>query len=286
MKRMLVAGAGGMTGSELTRQARDSGWHVAGLSRAELDITDAAAVDNAVRNAAPDVVINAAAYTAVDDAEGDRLTAMSVNCDGAANLAWAAGQAEALIIHISTDYVFDGEAARPYLPSDKVHPLSVYGESKRAGEEAVRARNPNHVIVRSSWVYSHTGRNFVRTMLRLAGEGRQIRVVDDQHGSPTSASDLAGALLRVANAVTDGSAARGTYHFSNAGKTTWCGFARALFEEKLDGRPTVHAIATEDFPTAARRPRYSVLDTTTFTRAFGAEPRPWRDALRSTLELL
>lgn len=286
MKRMLVAGAGGMTGSELTRQARDAGWHVAALSRAELDITDPAAVDDAVRNAAPDVVINAAAYTAVDDAEGDRLTAMSVNCDGAANLARAALQAEALIVHISTDYVFDGESTRPYVPGDTVGPLSVYGESKLAGEEAVRSHSPNHVIVRSSWVYSNTGRNFVTTMLRLAGSNTPIRVVDDQYGCPTSAHDLAGALLRVAAVTTKGGSATGTYHFTNSGVTSWYGFAKAIFDEKLDGAPTVYAISTGEYPTAAERPRYSVLDSSGFTVAFGMCPRPWREALRSTLELM
>lgn len=274
MKRMLVAGAGGMTGSELTRQAHDAGWHVVAASRAELDITDPAAVDNAVRNAAPDVVINAAAYTAVDDAEGDRLTAMSVNCDGAANLARAAGQAEAIIVHISTDYVFDGESTRPYTPDDTVGPLSVYGESKLAGEEAVRSHSPNHVIVRSSWVYSNSGRNFVTTMLRLAGSNTPIRVVDDQYGCPTSAHDLAGALLRVAAVTTEGGSATGTYHFTNSGVTSWCGFAEAILEDRFENPPAVHPITTADFPSAARRPHYSVLDSGTFTSTFGVQPRP------------
>ena len=173
---------------------------------------------------------------------------------------------------------------RPYVPDDAVGPLSVYGESKLAGEEAVRIHNPNHVIVRSSWVYSNSGKNFVRTMLRLARAGDEIRVVDDQYGSPTSAHDLAAALLRVAAVAVDGSSPGGTYHFSNSGVTTWYGFATAIFEEKLDTLPTVRSITTADFPTAARRPRYSVLDSGTFTSAFGVQPRPWREALLMTLE--
>ncbi len=284
MKRMLVAGAGGMTGSALTRQARDAGWSVTALSRTELDITDPAAVDDAIRRAVPDVVVNAAAYTAVDDAEREKVTAMSVNRDGAGNLARASAQAEAIIVHISTDYVFDGSSTRPYVPDDTVGPLSVYGQSKLAGEEAVRLYNPNHVVVRSSWVYSDTGTNFVTTMLRLARGCQPVRVVDDQYGSPTSAQDLAGALLRVAAVTTDGNPARGTYHFSNSGVTSWCGFAKAIFEELFDDPPAVHPINTADFLTPARRPRYSVLDSGTFTRAFGIQPRPWRDALRMTLE--
>lgn len=286
MKRLLVAGAGGMTGSAVTRQARDSGWNVIALTRDDLDITDATAVDAAIREATPNVVINAAAYTSVDDAEMEKDAAMRVNRDGAANLAKAASNAGAAIVHISTDYVFDGNSTRPYAPGDAVHPLSAYGESKLAGEEAVRTHNPDHVIVRSSWVYSNTGRNFVRTMLRLASAKEFIRVVDDQYGSPTSAADLAGALLRVATVTTDGSGGRGTYHFSNSGVTTWCGFARAIFEEKLDHPPPVHPISTADFPTAARRPRYSALDSSSFTSTFGLDPRPWREALRSTLELM
>ncbi len=275
-----------MTGTELAKQAFDSGWTVTALGRDALDITDAAAVDIAVREARPDVVVNAAAFTMVDAAESARDAAMSVNRDGAANLARASNEFGASIVHISTDYVFDGESSRPYAPGDPVHPLSVYGESKLAGEDAVRMSSATHAIVRTSWVYSHTGRNFVTTMLRLAAAGGDIRVVVDQHGSPTSSADLATALLGVATVAAGGGLVSGTYHFSNAGVTTWCGFARAIFEEKLETPPNVTPITTQEFPTAARRPRYSVLDTSGFTAAFGVRPRPWREALRSTLELM
>lgn len=285
MSRILIAGAGGMTGSALAQKAREAGWDVFAPARGDLDITDADAVVAAMRAARPHVVVNAAAYTAVDAAESARDEAMRVNRDGAANLAQASGDAGAAIVHISTDYVFDGDRSRPYVPGDAVNPLSAYGESKLAGEVEVRARNASHVIVRSSWVYSDTGKNFLTTMLRLAGETRDIRVVDDQQGSPTSAADLAAALLRVATVLVEPRDISGTYHFTNSGSTTWYGFASAIFEE-LKLSPTVHAVATKDFPTAATRPRYSVLDGAAFTREFGMSPRPWRDALRSTLELM
>ncbi|MEJ7759198.1 MAG: dTDP-4-dehydrorhamnose reductase [Gemmatimonadaceae bacterium] len=286
MKRLLIVGAGGMTGTALTRHALAADWDVTALTRDNLDIGDAVQVAESTRRARPDVVINAAGYTAVDAAENARDAAMRVNRDGAANLAQSAAEAGAAIVHISSDYVFDGESATPYAPDAEPHPVSAYGESKLAGEQAVRMHNQRHTIVRTSWVYSHTGDNFLRTMLRLAADGKEIRVVDDQHGSPTCASDLAVALLRVASLVANNADVGGTYHFTNSGSTTWCGFARAIFEERRNSAIIVRPIATREYPTAARRPRYSVLDTSAFTSAFGRQPRPWRDALRSTLELL
>lgn len=283
MKRIVIAGAGGMTGSQLAEQAEAAGWHVSAFARADLDITDSQAVDRAIRNAKPDVVVNAAGYTAVDEAERDQVAAMRVNGDGAANLALSAGEAGATIVQISTDYVFDGTSSRPYRPDDAVGPLSAYGESKLAGEGAVRATNVKHVIVRTSWVYGLTGRNFLRTMLRLAGRGDAIRVVDDQRGCPTSSVDLAAALLRVATVAADGRAKSGTYHFANSGVTTWYGFAKAIFEQAPGAPPQLQPILSADFPAAATRPAYSVLDTTTFASAFELRPRPWQDALKSLL---
>lgn len=284
MSRLLIAGAGGMTGSELSQQARNTEWDLVALTRSDLDITDPDAVSAAVSAAKPDVVINAAAYTAVDNAERNAEAAMSVNRDGAAYLARAAASAGAAVIHISTDYVFDGRASRPYAPGDETRPLSVYGETKLAGENRVRECNANHIIIRTSWVYHHSGSNFMRTMIRLGSEQRELRVVDDQSGGPTSAADLASALLHAAKAATLGASSCGTFHFSNAGVTTWYGFAKAIFEERGGEMPAITPIATRDFPTAAARPSYSVLDTSSFSSRFGVKPRHWRDALRSVME--
>jgi dTDP-4-dehydrorhamnose reductase len=237
----------------------------------------------------PDVVVNAAGYTAVDRAESEPDVAMAVNSDGARNVARAAASAGVPVIHISTDYVFNGRGSSPYEPDAKTDPVSVYGKSKLAGESAVREENPSHVIVRTSWVFSHRGANFVRTMLRLGAERDELRVVDDQVGRPTSSTDLASALLVVARAVAENPAIAGVYHFANAGETSWFGFAQGIFEQAraLGERhtPRVVPISTSEFPTAATRPAYSVLDTTSFTERFGVEPRSWQSAVRDTIAL-
>ena len=282
MTRVLITGAAGMTGAELARQGRARGWETTALTRNDLNVTDELAVMAAVRDAAPDVVMNAAAYTAVDEAEREPGLAMKVNRDGAANIARAAARAGAGMVHISTDYVFDGASLTPYRPDSGVNPVNAYGASKLAGEERVRECAPRHAIVRSSWVYSHEGRNFVRTMLSLAAAGSEIRVVNDQHGSPTLAADLGAALLDVAAALLRDPSLSGTYHFANSGTTTWYGLAQAVFEEsKL--APKVTPVTTAEFQATARRPQSSVLDTTAFTETFGVTPRPWRAALRSML---
>lgn len=282
--KLLITGAGGMTGSELVRRANERSWDVIPLPKAALDITDADAVEGIIGRARPDVIINAAAYTAVDAAEEDAETAMAVNAAGAENIARAAKVNGAQILHISTDYVFDGEATKPYLPEDRPSPINVYGESKLAGEIAVKDACAEHVIVRTSWVYSHEGKNFVRTMLRAArAENAEIKVVNDQRGCPTSSQDLAHALLSAANLMMR-SYISGTYHFCNAGTATWFEFANAIFEERKSLSPKVLPISTSEFPTAARRPRWSVLDTGSFQVAFGVEPRQWRDALKETME--
>lgn len=281
-----MTGAGGMVGAELTRQARARGWDCAAFVRDELDITDAPRVDTAVAGERPDVVINAAAFTAVDAAEDSAQEAMSVNAAGAGNVARAAENNGAAVIHISTDYVFDGAAGRPYRPDDPVSPINTYGESKLAGEIEVRKYCVRHCIVRTSWIYSHEGRNFVRTMLRAAAGTGDLRVVDDQYGSPTSAADLASALLRVSEVVSGDKLLAGTFHFCNSGSTTWHAFANAIFELRGGTPPRIAAISTDQFPTRARRPAWSVLDTTTFSARFGLSPRPWRDALAETMRRL
>lgn len=289
MKRILVTGAAGMTGSEVCEQATAAGWLVQPLAHADADITDARMLADVTRKFRPDVVVNAAAYTAVDRAESDADVAMAVNCEGARNVARAAASAKAPVIHISTDYVFNGEGHSPYEPGSKTDPASVYGKTKLAGEAAVREENPNHVIVRTSWVFSHRGANFVRTMLRLGAERDELRVVEDQIGRPTSATDLGSALLIVALAIAENPTLTGIYHFANAGETSWFGFAQRIFEQAraLGERhiPRIVPIPTSEFPTPARRPRYSVLDTTSFSDRFGVEPRSWQSAVRDTVAL-
>jgi dTDP-4-dehydrorhamnose reductase len=290
MKRVLVTGAGGMTGSEVSERAAQAGWHVAAMSHANFDITDRVAVEAAFRDSKPDVVINCAAYTAVDRAESEPDIAAAVNTDGARNVARAAAAMKASIIHISTDYVFGGDGRQPYLPDAPTAPAGVYAKTKLNGEIAIREETPCHAIIRTSWVFSHRGSNFVKTMLRLAAERDELRVVNDQIGRPTSSADLAEALLVTAEALLEDEARSGTYHFANAGETSWFGFAQAIFEEagaKHGARPPrLVPVSTEEFPTPARRPAYSVLDTSSFTATFDVVPRPWRDALRDTLALM
>jgi dTDP-4-dehydrorhamnose reductase len=281
--KILITGAGGMTGSELVRQAHERSWDVVGLTRDDMDITDADQVEGIIGAERPDVIVNAAAYTAVDAAESDAEAAMAVNAAGTQNIARAAKTNGAQVLHISTDYVFDGEATHPYLPDDKPAPINVYGESKLAGELALKEACSEHVIVRTSWVYSHEGKNFVRTMLRAADEKTELRIVNDQLGCPTSSQDLARALLCAANLMMK-SYVSGTYHFCNAGETSWFDFATAIFDLRNSAQPKLIPISTTDFPTAAKRPRWSVLDTNSFQLAFGVEPRPWRDALKETME--
>lgn len=280
--KLMVTGAAGMTGSELVAQATDLGWHVVPFDRNALDITDPGLVADAVARAEPDVIINAAAYTAVDAAESEPERAMEINGTAAGSLARAAESCGAAIVHVSTDYVFDGQKTTPYKPADAVDPIGVYGESKLAGEIEVRNGAKRHAIVRTSWVYSHIGKNFVLTMLNAAKAGKSLRVVDDQHGSPTSAHDLASALLEVAKAFGEKRDVTGTYHFSNAGITTWYGFAKAIFEI-AEMSPSLTPCTTRDYPTPARRPAWSALDSTTFQQTFGVAPRPWRDALADTI---
>lgn len=289
MKRILVTGANGMTGSELCAQAAAAGWTVRAMSHADADITDARSLREAMNVFHPHVVVNCAAYTAVDRAESEPEIAMAVNGDGAANVARAAAAVGAPIVHVSTDYVFNGNAHEPYAPSDEVDPINVYGKTKLAGEAGVKAENPKYVTVRTSWVFSHRGPNFVRTMLRLATERDELKIVDDQVGRPTTATDLASALFTAAHAITDKPSLAGTYHFANAGQTSWFGFAQAIFAEATAAGetriPRISPIPTSEYPTPARRPAYSVLDTSSFTATFGVDPRSWRSALRDTVAL-
>ena len=261
----------------------DLGWTVEALARRDLDIRDAAAVDAVVAAAAPDLILNAAAYVAVDKAESDSETAFAVNRDGPANLARAAVRAAARFSHVSTDFVFDGQKSRAYLPGDPTNPLCVYGASKLAGEAAVAAVAPDALILRTAWVYGPHGGNFMKTMLRLMAERGEVRVVADQIGTPTSAAGLADTLWALSLA-----GASGVHHHTDAGVASWYDFAEAIGEEGhaaglLPSAPRVIPIPTEAFPTPARRPAFSVLDKTSTWAFLDRRPAHWRSVLRGVL---
>jgi dTDP-4-dehydrorhamnose reductase len=260
---VIIVGSGGQLGSELARASWPAGLDVVALTEAELDITDEQATKRALQRA--NLVINAAAYTAVDKAESDQVLAFRVNRDGPSNLALACALSDSPLIHVSTDYVFDGSKLGAYVEDDEIAPLGVYGASKAAGEMAVRNGYRKHLIVRTSWVVSAFGQNFVKTMLRLAAERDHLRVVADQLGRPTPAKALASVLIHMAQRYQEGSPIPwGTYHFAAAGRTSWHGLASEVVElqaRRTGRRPTVEPITTEAYPTPARRPKNSELDT-------------------------
>jgi len=282
-QKVLVVGAGGQLGRELIRTAPDSVDCVA-LSRAELDIADADALARCFDARAPTQVVNAAAYTAVDKAEEEREAAVRGNVDGPAALAAICAERGARLIHISTDFVFDGRSSTPYPPSAPTAPLGEYGRSKLEGEKAVTAALPRALVLRTGWVYSAFGNNFVKTMLRLMGEREELAVVADQVGTPTWANGLA----RACWAAVQRPALAGAYHWSDAGVCSWYDFAVAICEEGqalglLDRPVTVRPIATADYPTPAQRPAYSVLDKTDTWRDFEMTSEHWRRQLRAML---
>jgi dTDP-4-dehydrorhamnose reductase len=286
---ILVFGSGGQLGQELVGLAQASGVPLAGLTRAQADISDPAQVERALAEIRPSIVLNASAYTKVDRAEAEEEEAVQANAMGPEILARACAAANLPLIHVSTDYVFDGTQSGAYRESDPVAPLGVYGRSKLAGEEAIRRHLPQHVIVRTSWVYGIHGANFLKTILRLAGERDELRIVGDQNGCPTSTVDLAQALLAVAQALGEDRAVPGTYHFAGTGVTTWHGFASRIVEAQrpFTGRsPSVVPIRTEEYPTPATRPANSELDSSLFGRTFGFTARPWETAVDTTVARL
>jgi dTDP-4-dehydrorhamnose reductase len=286
---ILVFGSGGQLGQELVGLARASNVPLAALTRAQADISDPTQVERALAEIRPSIVLNASAYTKVDRAEAEEATAFQANATGPEILARACAGSGRPLIHVSTDYVFDGTQSGAYRESDPVAPLGVYGRSKLAGEEAVRRHLPQHVIVRTSWVYGIHGANFLKTILRLAGERDELRIVGDQNGCPTSTVDLAQALLAVAQALGEGRAVPGTYHFAGTGVTTWHGFASRIVEAQrpFTGRlPSVVPIRTEEYPTPAARPANSELDSSLFGRTFGFTARPWETAVDTTVAWL
>ena len=275
--KIAVFGANGQVGHALIRVAARRNIALGSFDRATADITDIGAVAAALDHARADAAINAAAYTAVDKAESEPDRAAAVNANGAAHLAEACAARDIPLIHISTDYVFDGTKTGAYVEDDRVAPLGVYGRTKAEGESAVREANPRAVIVRTAWVFGLEGANFVKTMLRLGSERDVLRVVDDQHGNPTFADDLAEALLTIA-----ASPQPGTFHLAGQGATTWCAFAREIFRLKGKG-PRVEAITTAEYPTPARRPANTVLDCAKAKRTFAVELPPWNDGLSRML---
>jgi dTDP-4-dehydrorhamnose reductase len=275
MTRWLITGAGGQLGAELRRVLANR--DVVGLKRADLDVADEAAVRDALTEHKPDVVINAAAYTAVDPAEADEAGATLGNVTGPRNLAAATSKTGARLVHVSTDYVFAGDADSPYDEDSPTAPRSVYGRTKRAGELAVLEQHPGAYVVRTAWVYGAEGANFVKTMVRLERERDVVSVVNDQRGSPTWSRDLAGGLAAIG-----GSAAEpGIYHCTNAGETTWFGLAQAIFEELGADPGRVSPTTTEAFPRPAPRPAYSVLGNRRWRAANLPAMPHWRDALRA-----
>ena len=280
--KLLVLGAGGQVGRELCRLRWPTGYSITALDRPGIDIADRDAVFGLVDCERPDCVINAAAYTAVDRAESEPDAAWATNCTGPAHLAAACREAAIALIHLSTDYVYDGSKPGPYVEDDPVNPLGAYGYSKEAGDRAIRQALREHVILRTAWVYSAHGHNFVKTMLRLAAERPVLRVVADQTGSPTGAADIAAAIRDIVRQIVGGNTQWGTYHFTGAGAVTWHGFAEAIFAEAAPwcgSPPRVEAITTAEYPTPARRPANSVLDCAKLRETFGIAPRPWRAAL-------
>jgi dTDP-4-dehydrorhamnose reductase len=289
--RILVTGREGQVARALLNVAGGD-VVIDALGRPELDVTDRASIDLAIRRLSPDILVNAAAYTAVDKAETDEASAFAVNGQGAGNAAAAAATAGIPIIHVSTDYVFSGDKEDPYREDDPTRPINVYGRSKLAGEQAVIAANLAHVILRTSWVYAPWGSNFVRTMLRLAAERDTVRVVADQWGAPTYAIDIAEGILTVARTAlgdAGGEAWRGIFHMTAAGATNWASFAEAIFSASAArGGPTsiVEPITAAEYPTCARRPANSLLDNTKFHATFGHDLPEWRSgAIRSVAEL-
>ena len=290
MKQILVTGGNGQLGTELQRFAWPAGWEAVPIDIDELDLTDAAAIAAKIAERPWAAVISGGAYTAVDKAESDVVTAWSVNALAPAALAAACDRAGIPIVQVSTDYVFDGSRDGAWEIDDPVAPLGVYGASKLGGELAVRTACARHAVVRTAWVVSAHGNNFIKTMLRIGAERESLSVVDDQRGSPTAAADLAAALATIAMRLADDPAApTGTYHFSNAGAVSWAGFAREIFAQaSARGGPsaTIVPITTADYPTPATRPANSLLSHAAITRDYGIVPRAWQPALGDILDEL
>lgn len=289
--RVLITGAQGQVGQELLKSA-PANWQIHGLGSSDLDISDAAHVMTTVQHLQPDLIINAAAYTAVDKAQSDSARAHAVNHRGAENLANAAQRLNCPLLHISTDYVFSGDHSEPYSEHDTPQPNSVYGESKLLGEQAIQALCKQHIILRTSWVFGLHGNNFVKTMLRLGQERDALSIVSDQIGGPTAAASIAQALWQIAQQYQrNGSCTWGIYHFSGAPTCSWYDFAQEIFAQAVELQliskaPTLKAIASSDYPTAAQRPAYSVLNNSKINQHCNIAQSHWPDQLQLMLTAL
>jgi len=289
--KILIFGAAGQLGYELMRQGQALRLDIEGVDLPQTDISRMAQVTDVIADYQPLLVINAAAYTNVDGAESEPELAMAVNKDGPANIARVCAAKKTPLIHISTDYVFDGKKGTPYRETDPVSPIGVYGRSKAAGEAALRSVLNEHIILRTAWLYGSHGRNFVKTILKLARENEVIRVVSDQYGSPTSAVDLAETIFKISNTIRQGAAVDwGTYHYCGRGIISWHEFARAAVEMyRQQGQAKVarvDSIKTADYPTRVERPPYSALDCTLINKHFGITPKPWQHSLAITVHEL
>jgi dTDP-4-dehydrorhamnose reductase len=289
--RFLLLGGTGQVGEEFRGLEFPKNIEVVAPTRGELNLEDPRAISRVIAAEPWSAVINAAAYTDVDRAESEELAAFAVNAEAPAQLAAETARRGILLVHISTDYVFDGRKGAPYVERDAVAPLNAYGRSKLAGERGVSAANPRHIILRTSWVYSPFRKNFVKTILRLATERERLSVVADQRGCPTAARDIAKACLDIAMrcAAAPEQAPYGTYHFAGAGEATWFEFAKEIVNmaaDRLGKAPQVVPIPTIEYPTPAARAPDTRLDSTAVVRACGIRPRPWREALADTIDRL
>lgn len=295
-KKILLTGVNGQVGHALLRVFSEQNVHCISLDRTQLDLTDADAIRRAVQTIKPDLIINPAAYTAVDKAESEPELAYAINATAPQVLAEEAARTGARLIHFSTDYVYSGTKSVAYVEEDPTQPLSVYGNSKLAGEDAIRSVGVPHLIFRTSWVYGAYGKNFMKTILRLAAERDELRIVADQFGAPTSSTSIANGVL-AAMGLWNGEFG-GTYHLVNAGHTSWHGFAAAIVQEynrmqlarnlpPLKVKPeNIHAITTQEYPTPAVRPANSCLDCSKLARDFGVQLPDWHKALTIELEQL
>ena len=287
--KILITGAQGQVGKELTTIANEEGFDVIAAGRADLDITEAQNVEEYISQCQPNIVINAAAHTAVDKAESEQDLAFAINQNGAENIALACNGLNIPLLHISTDYVFDGSKAEPYNEGDAVSPLGVYGNSKWQGEEVIRKNVNAHIILRVAWVFGAQGNNFVKTMLRLGKERDELSVVADQFGGPSPAKNIAQTLIELVKQYQNNkSLAWGTYHYCGKEKTTWYGFAEEIFKQAnesglLNKKIKVNPISTAEYPTPAKRPANSMLDCTKIKTTFGIDMPEWKDALKLVL---
>lgn len=290
--QILVFGTTGQVARELQRRAPAHGVSLRALGRAEADLTNPEACAAAIAGTGADAVINAAAHTAVDRAESEPDVARTINADAPGAMARAAAARGLPFVHVSTDYVFDGAPGRAWLETDPTGPLGVYGKTKLAGEAAVADAGGSFAVLRTSWVFSAHGGNFLKTMLRLGAEREELKVVEDQIGGPTPAGDIAGALLRIATAFGEGRGKDGIFHFSGAPAVSWADFARAIFEIQRDLQgegvrtPAVHGIPSSGYPTPARRPLNSVLDCTAIAQAYGIPQPDWRAGVADVIREL